>query len=146
MTVINIAGEQVEIKRWNSEIGIYETERMNTSDQRFAEIYKALPSKNMHFMYWSDGTMSIYRNPFTLQPKYPDVPNVMLIATPEANRPEHMYITGVAEITVEQCAFDYGIQAGTVRRSIHKGWIKARKSGKSWLIKRSDAEARWVKK
>jgi excisionase family DNA binding protein len=47
------------------------------------------------------------------------------------------------DMTVEEVAKTYGIQAGTVRVSIHRGWIKARKSGKNWLIKRSDADKRW---
>jgi len=47
------------------------------------------------------------------------------------------------DMTVEEVAKTYGIQPGTVRRTIHKGWIKARKSGKSWLIKLSDAQNRW---
>lgn len=48
-------------------------------------------------------------------------------------------------MTVEAVAKTYGIQAGTVRRTIHMGWLKARKSGKNWLIKRGDAESRWGK-
>lgn len=51
-----------------------------------------------------------------------------------------------AEMTVEEVAKTYGIQSGTVRRSIHMGWIPARKSGKNWLIRRRDAEARWGKR
>ena len=47
------------------------------------------------------------------------------------------------DMTVEEVAKTYNIQPGTVRRTISKGWIKARKSGKTWLIKLSDVEKRW---
>jgi excisionase family DNA binding protein len=47
------------------------------------------------------------------------------------------------DMTVEDVAAKYGLQSGTVRRTIHLGNIPARKSGKNWLIKHSDAEARW---
>jgi len=47
------------------------------------------------------------------------------------------------DMTVEDVAKTYGLQSGTVRRTIHLGNIHARKSGKNWLIRRSDAEARW---
>lgn len=49
-------------------------------------------------------------------------------------------------MTVNEVANTYGLQAGTVRRSIHKGYINARKSGALWLIRRADAEARWGKR
>lgn len=49
-------------------------------------------------------------------------------------------------MTVEEIAHTYGLEAGTVRVSIHRGYIHARKSGKSWLIHRDDARARWGKK
>ena len=47
------------------------------------------------------------------------------------------------EMTVEAVARKYGLESGTVRRSIHGGYIAAHKSGKNWLISKSDAEARW---
>lgn len=50
------------------------------------------------------------------------------------------------DMTVEEVAKTYNIQPGTVRRTIHMGWLKARKSGKSWLIRRFEAEQRWGKK
>jgi excisionase family DNA binding protein len=46
-------------------------------------------------------------------------------------------------MTVEEVSKTYGIQSGTVRRTIWLGKLPARKSGKNWLIKYSDAEARW---
>ena len=46
-------------------------------------------------------------------------------------------------MTVEEVAKTYGRAASTVRGSIFRGYIPARKSGKNWLIRRSDAEARW---
>lgn len=46
-------------------------------------------------------------------------------------------------MTVEEVADTYPVAASTVRGSIHKGYIAARKSGKNWLIRRADAEARW---
>jgi excisionase family DNA binding protein len=55
--------------------------------------------------------------------------------------PRHLFRD--CDMTVEEVAKTYGIQPGTVRVTIHKGWIKARKSGKSWLIKLSEAERRW---
>lgn len=50
------------------------------------------------------------------------------------------------EMTVAEVAETYGIQPGTVRRSVQMGWIPARKSGKTVLIRRADAEARWGKR
>ena len=49
-------------------------------------------------------------------------------------------------MTVNEVATTYGLQPGTVRRSIHKGYITAQKSGALWLIRRIDAEARWGKR
>ena len=50
------------------------------------------------------------------------------------------------EMTPSEIAKEYGIEAGTVRRSVRMGYISARKSGKAVLIKRADAEARWGNK
>jgi excisionase family DNA binding protein len=49
-------------------------------------------------------------------------------------------------LTVSAVAEEYGLESGTVRTSIHKGYIPARKSGKFWLIRRADAEERWGSK
>jgi excisionase family DNA binding protein len=49
-------------------------------------------------------------------------------------------------MTTSEVAETFGINDRTVREAIDKGWIKARKSGGTWLIRRQDAEARWGKK
>ncbi len=49
-------------------------------------------------------------------------------------------------MTAAEAAEVYGIDHGTIRVSIHKGYITARKSGGTWLIARSDAERRWGQK
>src|SRR5574341_2122983 len=48
-------------------------------------------------------------------------------------------------MTVSEVAATYGISDRTVREAIEKGWIKGRKSGRTWLIRRQDAEHRWGK-
>jgi len=50
---------------------------------------------------------------------------------------------GDADMTVAEIAEWYEIAEPTVRIAIKKGWLLARKSGATWLIKRRDAEARW---
>lgn len=49
-------------------------------------------------------------------------------------------------MTTAEVAETFGISDRTVREAIEKGWIKARKSGGTWLIRRQDAEQRWSKK
>ncbi len=51
-----------------------------------------------------------------------------------------------AEITVAELAEAYSLSTPTIRIAIKNGWIPARKSGATWLIRRSDAEARWGKR
>lgn len=46
-------------------------------------------------------------------------------------------------MTTTEVAGTYGISDRTVREAIDNGWIKARKSGGTWLIRRHDAEQRW---
>jgi excisionase family DNA binding protein len=46
-------------------------------------------------------------------------------------------------LTVAEVAASYRINDRTVREAIHKGWLKARKSGGTWLIRRQDAHERW---
>jgi excisionase family DNA binding protein len=46
-------------------------------------------------------------------------------------------------MTTSEVAEAYGIGNRTVREAIEKGWLKAQKSGGTWLIRRQDAEARW---
>lgn len=46
-------------------------------------------------------------------------------------------------MTASEIAKEFGIAARVVRLTASKGWIPARKSGSTWLIRRSDAEARW---
>ena len=47
------------------------------------------------------------------------------------------------ELTVTEIAQTYGISTAAVREAATKGRLPARKSGATWLIRRSDAEARW---
>jgi uncharacterized protein (DUF433 family) len=47
------------------------------------------------------------------------------------------------EMTASEIAKEFGIASRVVRLTAAKGWITARKSGSTWLIRRSDAEARW---
>ena len=49
-------------------------------------------------------------------------------------------------MTTAEIAEAYHLSDRTVREAIEKGWIKARKSGSVWLIRRQDAEARWGSK
>jgi excisionase family DNA binding protein len=48
-------------------------------------------------------------------------------------------------LTTSEVAEAYGISDRTVREAIEKGWLKAQKSGGTWLIRRLDAQARWGK-
>ncbi|MBN1312945.1 MAG: DUF433 domain-containing protein [Anaerolineae bacterium] len=47
------------------------------------------------------------------------------------------------EMTASEISEEFGITSRVVRLTATKGWIPARKSGATWLIRRSDAEARW---
>jgi excisionase family DNA binding protein len=47
------------------------------------------------------------------------------------------------ELTVTEIAQTYGISTAAVREAAAKGRVPARKSGATWLIRRSDAEGRW---
>jgi excisionase family DNA binding protein len=47
------------------------------------------------------------------------------------------------EMTVTEVAETYGVTAPVIREAASKGWVAARKSGSTWLIKRRDAEERW---
>jgi uncharacterized protein (DUF433 family) len=49
-------------------------------------------------------------------------------------------------ITVTEITEHYGITPRAVREAAAKGWVPARKSGATWLIRRRDAESRWGKK
>lgn len=46
-------------------------------------------------------------------------------------------------MTTTEVAETYDIADATVRKAILNGWLKARKSGGTWLISKVDAEARW---
>jgi uncharacterized protein (DUF433 family) len=48
-----------------------------------------------------------------------------------------------ATVTVAEVAQAYGIAPQTVREACQKGWIRARKSGATWLIHSRDACERW---
>jgi excisionase family DNA binding protein len=47
------------------------------------------------------------------------------------------------EMTVSEIAETYGISAQAVREACKEGWLPARKSGATWLIRHADAEDRW---
>jgi len=47
------------------------------------------------------------------------------------------------EVTATEVAAEFGVAARVVRQSAAKGWIPARKSGATWLIRHRDAQARW---
>jgi uncharacterized protein (DUF433 family) len=49
------------------------------------------------------------------------------------------------EMTVTEIAAMYGVTPQAVREAALRGWIRARKSGATWLIQRRDAERRWGK-
>ncbi len=51
-----------------------------------------------------------------------------------------------AEMTAAEVAQAYNVSAQAVRKACVESWIPARKSGATWLIRRSDAEDRWGKK
>ena len=47
------------------------------------------------------------------------------------------------EMTPPEIAIEFGVSEQAVRKAASQGWIPARKAGKIWLIRRSDALARW---
>lgn len=49
------------------------------------------------------------------------------------------------EMTATEVAAVYHVTPQAVREAAARGWIAARKSGATWLIRRRDAEARWGK-
>jgi uncharacterized protein (DUF433 family) len=49
------------------------------------------------------------------------------------------------EMTASEIAVVYRLTPQAVREAAAKGWIPARKSGATWLIRRRDAESRWGK-
>ncbi len=53
--------------------------------------------------------------------------------------------TGALEavMTVKEIAETYGVSPFTVHDAIRHGWLPARRSGGTYLIRRRDAEARW---
>ena len=48
------------------------------------------------------------------------------------------------EMTVTEVSAVYGVTPQAVREAASRGWVPARKSGATWLIRRRDAEARWA--
>ena len=69
---------------------------------------------------------------------------------PRVNREELLYTwqerSGYAplqEMTVTEVAMDYGIKEQTIRKACKEGWVSARKSGSTWLIRRAVAHNRW---
>lgn len=49
-------------------------------------------------------------------------------------------------MTVKEVSETYGISRFTVIDAIKHGWIEARQSGGTWLLRRADAASRWGKK
>jgi uncharacterized protein (DUF433 family) len=47
------------------------------------------------------------------------------------------------EMTVSEIAVIYGVSTQAVREACKEGWLPARKSGATWLIRHADAEDRW---
>jgi uncharacterized protein (DUF433 family) len=50
------------------------------------------------------------------------------------------------EMTATQISQEFGVSTQTVREAAKAGWLSARKSGSTWLIRRAEAKARWGKK
>jgi excisionase family DNA binding protein len=48
-------------------------------------------------------------------------------------------------LTAQEAATLFNLSESTIRVNIHRGNIPARKSGGTWLIRRSDAERKWSK-
>ena len=48
------------------------------------------------------------------------------------------------EMTVSEVSAVYGVTPQAVREAAARGWVRARKSGATWLIRRRDAESRWA--
>jgi excisionase family DNA binding protein len=48
-------------------------------------------------------------------------------------------------MTVTEVAAVYNVTPQAVREAAARGWIRARKSGATWLIRRRDADGRWGK-
>lgn len=49
----------------------------------------------------------------------------------------------IIEMTVREIAQEYALDESTVREAAKRGWVPARKSGATWLIRSRDAHARW---
>jgi uncharacterized protein (DUF433 family) len=47
------------------------------------------------------------------------------------------------DLTVSQVAAEYGISPQAIREACQKGWVNARKSGSTWLLKRFGVHNRW---
>ena len=47
------------------------------------------------------------------------------------------------DMTVKEIAQEYNLDESTVREAAQKGWVPARKSGATWLIRSRDAAVRW---
>ncbi len=56
---------------------------------------------------------------------------------------ERIKTSWLEELTATEIAKMYGISTAAIREAAAKGRIPARKFGATWLIRRSDAEARW---
>lgn len=49
-------------------------------------------------------------------------------------------------LTAVEIARIYAVSVQAIRKAAAAGWVPARKSGATWLIRRGDAEARWGRK
>ena len=68
-----------------------------------------------------------------------------------ATRCEEIKRAGIIEelketVTPAEVANEFGIKEDTVRDACQNGWITARKSGSTWLMRCADAKNRWGKK
>ena len=98
-------------------------------DLTLAEVYAAL---SYYYAHQAEIDRAIYESRAALD-AYPSVEDIV------AGRYKLL-------MTTAEIAEAYHISDRTVREAIDKGWIKARKSGGTWLIRRLDAERRWASK
>jgi excisionase family DNA binding protein len=64
----------------------------------------------------------------------------------ESNTPNDAAPILYEVMTASEIAEQFAVDHDTIRVSIHKGYIPARKSGGTWLIRRADALKRWRSK
>jgi len=63
-------------------------------------------------------------------------------AVPDNER--RLILAELAEyVTAPECELLYGVSRITVAEACQAGWIVARKSGATWIMRKVDAHARW---